>query len=58
VTASTGLEEPLPIYLEAGSKRVFACAVHWFGWCRVAKTEGLAIDALLGYCQRYGEVVT
>jgi hypothetical protein len=46
----------VPIYLELGSKKVFACSVHWPGWCRPGKSEELAIEALTQYAQRYAEV--
>jgi hypothetical protein len=41
------------VYLEVGSKRVFACALAWPGWCRSGKTEELALGALAGYVPRY-----
>lgn len=41
------------IYLELGTKRVFACSLEWPGWCRVAKTEESAIDRFLDYADRY-----
>lgn len=41
------------IYLELGPKRVFACSLEWPGWCRVDKSEELAIDRLLDYAPRY-----
>ena len=41
------------IYLEIGPKRVFACAYDWPGWCRVAKGEEAALDALTEYVPRY-----
>jgi hypothetical protein len=44
------------VYLEAGSKRVFACAVDWPGWARSASTDGAAIEALLTYAPRYAAV--
>jgi hypothetical protein len=44
---------PLPIYLESGSKRTFAGALEWPGWCRGGKTEAAAIEALLAYAPRY-----
>lgn len=45
-----------PIYLEQGSKRVFACSLLWPGWCRVAGDERAAIDALAAYAGRYAVV--
>jgi hypothetical protein len=47
----------IPIYLEIGTKRVFASAIDWPGWSRTAKTPELAIDALAEYADRYRTVV-
>jgi hypothetical protein len=44
------------VYLEAGSKRVFACALDWPGWCRSGKTEEQALAALAAYVSRYAVV--
>lgn len=44
------------VYLEAGSKRVFACALEWPGWCRSGKTEEQALAALAAYAPRYAVV--
>ncbi|MGH7686304.1 MAG: hypothetical protein ACREN2_05750 [Candidatus Dormibacteria bacterium] len=44
---------PVAVFVETGSKRVIAGAIDWPGWCRVAKTEELAIDALATYASRY-----
>jgi hypothetical protein len=44
------------VAIEAGTKRVFASAVDWPGWCRAAKTGPLAMDALAAYRDRYAEV--
>ena len=46
----------IPIYLEVGSKRVFASALDWPGWTRAGKDENLAIEALLAYLPRYAIV--
>lgn len=43
-------------YLEAGAKRVFACALDWPGWCRSGKTEEQALAALAAYAPRYAPV--
>lgn len=43
----------MDVYVEVGSKRVFAGAVDWPGWCRGARDEGSALDALLDYGPRY-----
>jgi hypothetical protein len=45
-----------PIYLEVGSKKVFACSLDWAGWARAAKTEEEALEALAAYAERYRPV--
>ena len=45
-----------PVYLEVGSKKVFACTVDWAGWCRSGKTEEAALEALATYADRYRPV--
>jgi hypothetical protein len=47
---------PTEVYLELGSRRVFACALDWPGWCRSGKTEELALEALAAYADRYAVV--
>ena len=42
-----------PVYLEVGSKRVFAGALEWPGWCRSARDEDGALEALVAYGRRY-----
>jgi hypothetical protein len=44
------------VYLEVGSKRTFASAAGWPGWCRSGKTEQAALEALAAYAPRYAEV--
>lgn len=44
------------VYLEAGSKRVFACALDWPGWSRSGRTEEQALEALAAYAPRYAPV--
>ncbi|MDQ3989767.1 MAG: hypothetical protein M3291_11320 [Actinomycetota bacterium] len=41
------------VYLELGSKEVFACTLDWAGWCRIGHDEERAIEALIGYMPRY-----
>lgn len=41
-----------PVGLEVGSKRVFAWALEWPGWCRAGRTEDLALEALAAYAPR------
>jgi hypothetical protein len=45
------------IYLEVGSKRVFACSVKWPGWCRSGPDEASALQALLDWGPRYAAVI-
>jgi hypothetical protein len=47
---------PIPVYLEEGSKRVFACALDWPGWCRAGKTADQALAALKASAPRYAIV--
>ncbi len=47
----------LDVYLEVGTKRVFAGAVEWPGWCRGAKTEDSALQALVDYTGRYAKAL-
>lgn len=44
------------VYIESGIKRVFACAYDWPGWCRSAKNETAALEALAAYTLRYRPV--
>ncbi len=48
---------PVPIYLEVGSKRVFAGALEWPGWARAGRGEDAALAALLAYGSRYVSVL-
>jgi hypothetical protein len=41
------------VYLEVGTKRVFACAAEWPGWCRSGRDEASALEALADYGTRY-----
>lgn len=44
------------VYLEVGTKRVFACAVDWPGWCRSGRGEEQALAALAMAAARYAVV--
>jgi hypothetical protein len=46
----------VPVFIEVGNKRVFASAADWPGWCRTARTEESALEALLDYVPRYAQV--
>jgi hypothetical protein len=47
---------PTRVYLEVGSKRVFACSLDWPGWCRSGRDEDVALAALASYAPRYAPV--
>jgi hypothetical protein len=49
---------PLRVYLEVAPKRSFACALDWPGWCRSGRTPDAAVDALVGYRDRYAAIAT
>jgi len=55
-TKPAGTADPLRVALEQGSKRVFAAALNWPGWCRSGKTAELALEALADYASRYAPV--
>ena len=44
------------VYLEAGKRRVFACALQWPGWCRPGRGEEAALAALAAAAPRYAQV--
>ena len=44
------------VVIEQGSKRTFAAALDWPGWCRSAKDERGALAALGAYGARYAPV--
>ncbi len=44
-------------YLEAGKKKVFACAVDWPGWSRAGRDETAALQTLIAYAPRYAGVL-
>ena len=45
------------VYVEQGRKRAFAGALEWPGWCRSARDEEGALDALLAYASRYRKAI-
>jgi hypothetical protein len=44
------------VCIETGSKRTFAAALDWPGWCRAGKDESSALAALGAYTPRYAPV--
>jgi len=47
----------IDVYLEIGKKKTFAGAIDWPGWCRSARDEGSALQALVDYGPRYARVL-
>jgi hypothetical protein len=45
-----------PVYLELGSRRMFACSLEWPGLARSSKDEASALAALSDYVPRYALV--
>ena len=43
----------ITVGVETGSKRVFAAALDWPGWCRSGRDEASALDSLRAYAPRY-----
>ncbi len=49
--------KPIEIYLEIGSKKTFAGALDWPGWCRSGRDEVAAQQSLFDYAQRYARAI-
>jgi hypothetical protein len=47
---------PTAVFLEVTPERTVASALDWPGWCRAARDEGAALEALAGYAGRYAPV--
>jgi len=57
VPGGRGCDWPVTVvYLEAGKRRVFACAPAWPGWCRAGRGEEAALAALAAAAPRYAAV--
>jgi hypothetical protein len=46
------MSDAIRIYVEAGTKRVFAGAIDWPGWSRGGRDEDAAMEALAAYGPR------
>jgi hypothetical protein len=46
----------IDVVIESGRKKVFASALDWPGWARGGKDEDAALEALLGYADRFRPV--
>ena len=51
------VDATVKVALEVGSRRTFATALDWPGWCRAGRDEDSALDALLAYAPRYAAVL-
>jgi hypothetical protein len=51
------LTNNLKVYLEVGSRRTFAAAVDWPGWCRMGRDEATALQTLFEYGPRYARIL-
>ena len=47
----------IPVYLEIGKSKAIAAAIDWPGWCRIARNEDEALQALRDYGSRYAQVM-
>ena len=47
----------LNVYLECGTKRTFAAALDWPGWCRQGPNETSALAAQLAYGPKYAAIL-
>ena len=47
----------IDVYLEKGSKRTFAGAIEWPGWCRSGRDDASALEALFAYGPRYAKAL-
>lgn len=47
----------IDVYIERGSKRTFACAVDWPGWCRSGRDDESALQGLVAYAPRYARAL-
>lgn len=45
------------VYLEIGTKRTFAAALEWPGWCRSGRDQDSALQALLDFGPRYASAI-
>jgi hypothetical protein len=51
------LKNQICVYLEVGSRRTFAAALDWPGWCRMGRDEATALQTLFDYSPRYARMI-
>ncbi|HJS19909.1 MAG TPA: hypothetical protein VJ785_14270 [Anaerolineales bacterium] len=56
-TKNHKLTKKIDVYLEVGSRRTFAAALDWPGWCRLGRDEDTALQTLLEYGPRYARIL-
>ncbi len=47
----------IDVYVEVGSRRAFAAALDWPGWCRIGRDETTALQALWACGPRYARTL-
>ncbi len=45
------------VYLEIGKTKTIAAAIDWPGWCRIARNEDEALQAMYSYGPRYAKLM-
>ncbi len=50
-------DSTVAVFIEAGTRRVFASALDWPGWARSGKSDELAVAAMADYLPRYLPIV-
>lgn len=51
------VKNQINVYLEVGSRRTFAAALDWPGWCRMSRDEATALRTLFEYSPRYAQIL-
>lgn len=49
--------DSIEVYIERGTKRAFAGAIDWPGWCRIGHDEDAALHSLVEYGSRYAQIL-
>lgn len=52
------MTDKVDVYLENGTRRTFAAALAWPGWCRMGRDEAAALETLVEYGPRYARVLS
>lgn len=47
----------IDVYVEVGSRRTFAAALDWPGWCRPGRDEATALQTLCEFGPRYARIL-